>query len=354
MKPSFKAGVIYDKKCFFSDNYVNALMIADLGSGNCKYICEFPDEELGIHLLHEGAVKYKDKIVFTPGQGEHIHIYDMNNMDIYSVKIQKNSKSRYAFSGCIMVDQSVWILPGNTKQNIIIYNIEKKICTKVDSISAILKDCYSNEKDAFWKWSLIGENIYSALQGSNKVIVVNTKSGKANVIETEVGQLDYFYVTGEKKWLCSRNKIYGWDEKNNKCINYPIDNYYSCNETIRVCGNENVGIFLLPSCGGVISELNNNQFTKNIYMKIKRTPNDAKGYGYTESGLYDDEILMYPPYGKECIIIGPGRTRIVELNVVNQEDVFHKYEKCFKNLRGGILHEGGVLNLNDYVAIIGE
>ncbi len=349
MKPSFTAGVYFDRKIWFSDNNFNALMNMDINTGECRFISSFSNEDKGELLIHRNAFCYGKKIIFTPNQGKNIHIYDTETGGMECISICKNNPSRYFFSNAFIIDGKIWLCPGNISFPIHIVDIVSKEIGEV-----FIKDRWPNniestsiDEEHFFMWEKIDGILIAAMNKKGLVIRFDIKTRKYDIVDIKITDIDSIYYTGSNIWMCGMGKIYKWD-----CVNNPVEyeviglEEIDDTEGYRVCGNDKTGIYVFRFCGGDLYELRGRYFEKKqILGKIKRTSGTIKGFWYDGYTIVDDKILVFPPYEADCYMIENSRLATIKTfcsNIIElKEQIYQK----------AIIDEVA-LDLNDLITVI--
>lgn len=351
MKPSFTAGIYFDNKIWFSDNSFNAFMNMDVVTGECYFIDSFPNEDINKLLVHRSAIRYGNKLIFTPNQGCNVHIYDTENGSIDCIPICENKHSRYYFSNGFLVDGRIWICPGSIEYPIHIIDIDSKeinrIYLKELCEVSIQMDCL--EEEHFFMWILKDNVLMSPVINNGMIVRCDTKTNKISVLDTKIKGIDSIYCTENDLWLCGIGGIYKWEYTENKVVKYLTDELKSdtnLSESYRICGDEKIGVYAFHFCGGKIFKLSGQYFERiQAIDLLKRTLGNMKGYWYDGAEIVDGKIFLFPPYEANIYVIEGDQIKTLFTKCINILEL-----KKFYN-GGSVIHEG-VINIDDYLSII--
>ena len=350
MKPSFSAGAFWENKIWFSDSFFNAFMNMDIETGECSLISPFPGEKLGKALIHKSAFYYGGKIIFTPDQGNNVHVYDLETGSIKSITISDDEHSRYSFSNGVVINGKIWICPGNINYPIHVIDITTGVVDRIslDEVLTIVSNKPSEDEEHFYRWVLIGDELMAVVINSGIIIKCNVETMKVSYLNISVNDVDSIYNTGNAAWLCGGRNIYRWDYNNNieKCIVMGSDAKKIEPESYRICGNSQVGIYAFYWCGGEILTLTGNTFMPLLNVSLKRTSSTTKGIWYDGTEVVSDNVFIFPPYESVAYKIKNNTVCAVPVICLNTSEI------CKQLCDKSILIEGQCVDLEDFVSIL--
>ena len=176
----FNVIAVKDGIGYASDFEKNGLFEVHLETGECKYLCIFPNEDIMISCLHGCAEWVGNKIFFVPSAGNNISIYNIDTSKIETVSIPQVSKEesnsynpKLKFVKTIKHNGFLWLIPatypGILKLNLSTYEIFV-ISNWIPDDGYMFRRAVCKRKN----------KIYAASGNNNNVLVFN--------IDTETGE----------------------------------------------------------------------------------------------------------------------------------------------------------------------
>lgn len=262
MNLMFSAGAIVGDELYFSAFYTNALFSYNFVSEELKFVSFFPGISRPSGELHKKAIYYNGKIFFVPDADSGVvHVYDCNTKDLLNITISIDSASKYRFSDGFIVDNKLWILPGNREERITTIDLITLKEERLISFDKYIKGEGGNQ--VFLNNAYLDGKFYMPVTMSGKLVVYDILSGRVDVVETGYDALISAYniknqilITTRKSELISYSQE-GIKKQNiiNPVCNNGIGEYH-------VCEGIDDQLFLLPVFGGKVSvgKLNSGEF----------------------------------------------------------------------------------------------
>lgn len=349
LKATFSAGAIVGEKIFFSDNFVNALVLGDIQTGQCKCIGHFTGEKNSTRHLHRNAVLFEEYIVFAPNRGEHVHIYNTNTGEIREIKVFRSSDSEYVFSNSILDGNYLWIFPGNTEQPILKVNLLNGDEDCLDNLAAIMGNEKTSKSCAALNCMKSENKIYAPIYGTSTMVVLDVTTEKVSIIDIPIENMFFVFLLNNKKWISTRDSIFEWNEQTNECVKYAIEGGVVA--PILFPGISN-GVLLTSEIGGDIYELRNDNFLLNQQLFLERTSTYSIGFTYEAYAGINGGTVIFPPYGRKCVVYKNGYFRELPLTI----DITALDQKIMNGISHRIseeiMYEGKYIDLNDFLHVI--
>lgn len=354
----FDAGAVLENILFFSDNTCNALISYDLTNNTKKYICGFPEERNDNQiLLHKQCLKYKNEIIFIPNNADNVHIFDVRTSKLKVLPIEKEKTLNYNFCGGIIINNFLWIFPGNIQQKIIKINLSNyEICYKCNFYAALNK--YVNLKQqAFWKVCHHENNVYLALLHTNKIVKYNLEENKVDVIETDIENLDSIYEANGKIYVCTlKEEVYIWDNKKNKINKCKLEYRLEREGSNSIIKNKNGIVFLVPNYGLEIlkKQINKNTFYASDGLILNKYSILKDAVNFENYDTWGDNMVLFPCHGGNLVIVNEQECKeIKSTQIVNETEYKNaRYIAIRSETQKRTCKEGVPYLLNEYIKAI--
>lgn len=361
MNLSFNAGVLIEKDIYFSDRSINALMKLNIESGICQFIGQFPQENADTKLLHRDAFVYGERIIFCPDQGNNIHTYNLSYGTFESFRIYKSNQSRYRFSHSLLFDGHLWIFPGNIVQPIISFDVvNNKYAVHAsieDSIDKSIIGSFPKNGVAIENASVIDNNAYMALTGTNRILKFDFETKKIDTFESNVGDCNFLYSYDSVLWVCSNEYIYKFTDKLKEKRKVMINGQFTHECSFIIISSKNE-YFMISMAGGYIYayDANLGEFKKIETAYIDQSSRYSRGYLYENYLISQSEVILFPPYGKNVQIFNVDRreVRVIKSEII-KDNVYKKiYKECILKSKDKVHYEGE-FDLSEFVdALVSE
>jgi len=299
INPLFEAGEIIDNKLYYSHSNFNGLFCLDIDTQENKFICFF-DDEYCIKRKHNKSIRWESSIVFLPGRGNFIDIFNVETKKITKIKLKRYSNSGDIANGVRIKGNKLIIVPffmRPHKFELPIYQIDlenKKVVERWD-INKIIKDKYKVDREVCLHVSDDSEdNMWMIVLSTNIVISLQIDTGKVDVYETQISDLyDICNIDNDLFLINESGNIFLWDFNKNKAIAV-VD--FGISERMpyrRIIKNGNV-FYAIPEHIGVIYSWKSccDQFSvEEIALCEKENPGGRFFSGYKLEG---DFLYLIP------------------------------------------------------------
>lgn len=165
---------------FGSSSTFNGLFQINMNTGECSYLCLFPDEKIFARRLHAKAFLYKNKVFFVPCAANNISVYDIEENHITTIKIKDADNKKYP-----------WYLKNNKFNDGILY--QDNLFLLGSTYPAIVKlDLRTNLLEYHTQWikgefafrkspAIVGNKFYIPSIKGNEVLSFDMETGKAEI-----------------------------------------------------------------------------------------------------------------------------------------------------------------------------
>lgn len=182
--------LFFEAMAYVDDRYAygsrvdkNMLCKVDMLTGECEYVSIFPMEDKNGERLHMKALKYKNKIIFSPSAANNVCIYDYINNKFKMINVhqyEKNGANRkMKYSEIVLNDEFAYVFPA-TYGDIIKINMETLMVENSISISENVP--YIFRKDGLVR----SEKLFLTSANSNVILEFDMKA--ENVKLHRIGQ----------------------------------------------------------------------------------------------------------------------------------------------------------------------
>ena len=351
---SFTAAATFGNKLFFSDNSFNGLFKMDLENFEAEFIGEFPGEEVGKSIIHKSAFVYGDKVIFTPNQGNNVHIYDIKREELVSIPIYKANNARYAFSESVISKNILYIMPGNIIQPIITVNLDNyEFGIKTIDLKSMIEGV-KPDTQIFYKAELHNEAIYCPMLNGNKIIRYGIMDNACTVFDTSIdGLCGIKMIDGDFILLTVDSGIYAWNEKTNETIDISEGNGIKI-RSYTLIKKDDHSVYMIPDMGGKSLFCTNYSGKWNCEEDIFEMPiisNNRLMGGLYDAGIFYKGVLMiFPTNHSNLTIWFDENLSNPRIHLVNKSKLFSSDN--FKSvLSGKIQQEGSPFSLHDFLEI---
>lgn len=200
----------------------NGLFEVNLETGDSKYICLFPDEEITRGRIHSSAVCIDERVFFVPEAGNNISIYHINTGDVETIKIPIFAKNhtynpRFKFAKSIVYGHCLWLIPA-TYPGILKFDLQTNEI-------AIIDNCFINTEYMFRRAICIKKNMIFAASGiNNRVLIfdVDLETGKIVSIGNNNNGIMDMCMSGDDFIMAPRKKgaVIKWNYSTNVIEEY--------------------------------------------------------------------------------------------------------------------------------------
>lgn len=355
MNFSFSAATIVEDTLYYSDNYCNALFSIDLNSRKMNYISEFPEEKRTKQRIHKSCLRYKDKLIFIPNMGSHVHSYNLSNKEFETINIKRTSDSRFVFCAGIIRGDILWVFPRNLEQPIVKYDINNWTCEEMDPFYQTLGEIKKLRDELFWKMCCLDDKAYLAVIGTSKVVCYDLKKNRSYDIDTEIEGIYSIHSTGAGIIICTvDNRVFRWDCNTNTASIIPV---LDEKKPVRpnMIAEQGDSIFLIPNYGSDILVKENDIFVRSDSLRIDAKNMNTRMVHFENWGQWKSSLVLYPNYGGDIELI---KNRAVEKLVVETEFDNAYREKYLESIieisKDKILNEGVDYCFEDFCAAVGN
>ncbi len=346
LKPAFTAGAVHNGIIYFSDSFINALYAADIASGNCRYLGMFPGEQAETRLIHSKAFVYsKNIIVFAPGKGKYIHLYDVTRGELNRIEFDCGDDS--SFSSAVLSGDELWLLPSDIACPVISCNIATGMIESYDLFEGVRRN--NNNSGVGVRYTCMGEKVFAAIIYTSVMVEFNLGKKTSTVYDLPFVKIYQIYFSDKERWICTDNEIY-------RCLNGE-DGYTKMDTEEQIVTpvlfwDERQGdMYAASSLGGCMYVLREDKFVKISDIRLEKCPTYTPGYFYGGFITEGEGILICPPYGKDAMSIRNGKIKWLPFHVENGEAVLFDEKKAFFPEDDNMLYEGGPVRISDYIPL---
>lgn len=346
-KPSFMAGVVINgNELYFSDSFINALCIADISTGLCRYIDTFPDEKRESRLLHSGAFKYKNSIIFVPKKGKHIHFVDLISKEIRSVNMNSTIEIDTYYEFSLLSEDELWLFPKQANHHITSYNLitgEVRLHGDFQSkgrISYTENLIYAHE----------GKKVLVSAIGTSIMMEYDIDIEDLRVLDTGLEKIENIYLWQGDKWICTGNGIYKQIKDSDNYDKYDMEQ--PIGGLVLFMDAVTNDIFAMSAIGGDVFVLEEKKFVKFTEMDIERSPTYTDGYPYGKYTCIESGIFIFPPYGKDGVMIKDGEMINYKFHTDNEKEMADYIREAVHIYNHDPIYEKGPISIADFITLI--
>lgn len=353
MKLAFNAGKVTGDYIYYSDNFCNGLFKYSLLDDYCIYLGEFPNEPSHQSFLHRNCFTWNGKQIFTPNMASTLTIYSPKTNEFESVVLNRLDDSRFCFSGSYLNQDTLYIIPGNTKQGLICVNLKSMKMEEYDPFYAILKESGSKNQ-SFWK-SCINSNSVLILPklNTNKIVLLNLITHETELREIGIDKLSAAFCYDDDVWLCTTDgRVFLWNMKKDVFLEYIVKTEKKTNCSYIVIKN-NSQIYLIPEYGKNWMKLNpQNEFKPLQRVKIDNLQIEMRAVHFEEFDIWKNKIFVFPNVGGNIVVINDNDAYEKNANIYENKEYRTKY---LAGLNGKtVINEGIPYSLSDFVNYVCE
>ena len=175
---------IYDieEYVYFTAKNLNILCSLNKINGDVQKICSIAEGELVRYDVFDTIIKHKDKIYVVPGYGKTICIYSIYGKE---KKIYEYDEKEKLYIRAIYTGDEIWIIPANTRDDILIFDIHKNEFYSGTEISECIRGLAEvTEASIIGYYSYFCDgDIYLSIINTNKVLKISVAQKKVEMIE---------------------------------------------------------------------------------------------------------------------------------------------------------------------------
>lgn len=194
---NYSTGVIVDGYAYCSCEKYNGLYKLDVRTGKTEFIGFFPGESINKESLYRDSFIWGEKIFFVPENAKQIAYYDMQKKDIEQYRIKATINASNAF----LVSDTVWLIPMNSKDDIVLIDLKKNECIKIPSIN---KHINSTEEYLMAKGVFNKGIIWIVCYNTNIYVSINVNSNEIHSYKCDE-RIHLFSVFSLHNMVCLSN-----------------------------------------------------------------------------------------------------------------------------------------------------
>lgn len=211
---------IENNKGWFVSTRRNGLFEIELDTGVCKLLTLLPDYAFDNWRTNPGCIKYRDRILCIPVNGDRIWDYDMVTEEIVPISVTKDNRKGVLMYCYWVVGDILYAVSISYRQ---IFVIDLNLRTVIDTITITTRKVELRES------IMEGDSIYTVSQSEPVIYEYNIIT--RNIIEHSLNDvksnLSSIVFDGENFWLSGSSKeIFIWNKECNtiKTIrDFPVD-----------------------------------------------------------------------------------------------------------------------------------
>lgn len=346
LKPAFTAGAVHNGIIYFSDSFINALYAADITNGNCRYLGVFPGEQTETRLLHSRAFVYGQSIiVFAPGKGKHIHLYDVTTGELDRIELDCGNDS--SFSSAVLSGNELWLLPSDVEHPVISCNIATGMIESYDLFEGVRRSDINSAIGI--RYTCQGDKVFAAIICTSVMVEFDLEKKTSAVYDLPFAKIYQIYFSDKERWMCTDNEIYRCRSGEDGYTRMDTDDPIST--PVLFLDEPQGDVYAVSAIGGSVYVLREDSFAKISDIRLERCPTYTPGYTYGGFIVEKEGILICPPYGKDAMSISKGKIRWLPFHVENSEDLVMDEKKAFFPEDDNMLYEGGPVRIADYIPL---
>lgn len=351
---------VKDNKLWFSNNKFNGLFSMDINTKEIKFVSFFPEERYERWAMHKKCLTYRDKIIFIPAFGNHIHVYDVSNGEITAYQLDEDgSEQPYdRVSDAIILDGYVYILPMDYHGELRRFNIYTGELEPVYEFMNQIRSIATDER----KFLLTRADIDSegcirfALYDTNILCSYNISQKNLNAYKCEVNDIFSAHTIDGRIFLLTSlsHSVYeicdDGEIKEFSCIgNTQNKGGRSYNRVVKF-GEE---IIVLPAFNDRVYAIENEGLIE--IARIDSIGEDSLSVCSFETCVINDSLWILPFETENCIVIGHDlsekqRISFELFDVVSRNKI---QKKLFsEKIEEGIIFESENWDLSDFLSAV--
>lgn len=355
---SFSAGIVLGDSLFFSDNTINGLFKTDLIGHETMYIGSFQNEDHCKGLMHKQAISKDDMIYFVPNQGFNVHVFNIETFEIKNIPLYKVDELRYVFSGGVIFEDYLYIVPGVISQPVISINLKTYEQKLIDiGLASVLKNA-PNDKQLFSRIDVFGDKVYMPVLSQNRVVEYNIPQNSIKMVTVSQENLANIYVIDNSILISTLySGLYYYDVGNKEIVEIKGDE----KEQTEICcytiiKKDMCNCYAVPDLGGKVLLLKKGKDNRWCYEEtsiyIERATRERVMGRLLEYGCnYNKGALVFPTDRDELMFINDDGTSTINTMIKNERELYSKgrFDSLFSC---GFQREGDILELKDYIGIV--
>lgn len=351
MKCSFVAGKIVGGKLFFSLGQFNSLFMYDFQTEDVEHIGFFRGEPKNRSNIHNKAFLYNEEIVFIPSAySKHVHIYNMKNKTLHAIDIPVNSTGTYWVSDACIVDDFLWIMPGDLEQKIIKIDLKSGECVSLKPLNISLQ---AKTAQIFNKISLCEGVIYMPVTYGNQLVLYETTSGELIVKNLDIENMTASYCVNNKIYLCTCDGHVALYE-DDKCSLCVIEGEESSSELVeyKVCEASGL-VYLIPVFGENCWVGDGYNFRKCGTVSFSGISDSGVEHPHYGTDMYSGSVVVFPTPFDDMYIVDLNGKNIEKSVIYGGADI----DEIYRNVKGDfsancLVTESRCMTVFDYIDMI--
>jgi len=347
--------VMEDDYLWFSNNTFNAICKCELATLKVEILGYFNNYEKCHQRLHRKVLKYQNRLFFIPHKEQYIDIFDIENKEQYSIDLPEImwEKNDFFVSDAYLINKEIWIFPLNSKQAVLIYDIEKNEFRENKKLSDFIKK-YTGTVLTYKSVCVYGSCIWLVILHKNIILKYDYVEDEMEEIRLERSNLYSIYVCENKIWLGTLDEYIIVLNK----YNYEIE-YIS--EKIEKILDEN--LFAPMINDGVAVVLTGNESTiradRIVEVGMKNVMNRVEGIPTMFWCKYENDFWIFPYYSSIIIKLNCDTfdVEFLEWKIEKNRVSNNYYEEYIKpriteNNKLGRTNESIFYDFSDFMAYI--
>lgn len=343
---------------WFSNNTFNSMFRMKTSTTELEHVDMFPDEEIVKCGLHKKCLCYKNKLLFLPAYGNHIHVYSIDSQTMQSFKYDEDNSKRTIdrISDACIVEDVVFIFPINMDGDLKAFYPDYGIIEVVPEFKEQIKILELKEK--LYLLTRVEKdnsgNIIFAFYGSDILAKWNVTSRKLYTERTEVHSIFSSHVIGKDRWIITTNtdSIYCVGEdgyvkeyKGTKRVKLK-DRLY--NRILKFYSN----VIILPAFDDSVYAIKNDRIVE-IAKVFPVDINKIAAHSF-ETCIVNGDLWILPFESSDGIIIGRDLSIKDRVSFELKDEILKKTimkEHYYNQSNNGIIHESNNNRLENFVKI---
>lgn len=355
MKIGFSAGKLMEGCIFCADNYCNSLCKIDIEKRIMYPVNEFRGEENQTFMYLE-CLSYEDRIIFIPNMATSVCIYNPKENEMDMINVSRKRNNRFCFSSGYLIDDTLFLVPGNKSQNFIRINLLNNNIDILFSLDNYFSEDVDEDKQLFWKTCRYKDYILMPQLGTDNIFIFDISSFTFTHKKVDVDSIYSIYCFDNEIWICATNKrVFKWDFENDVITPILLQSLNPDISSGMILKN-NENIFYVPNFGiEVLKYISGNGFKFFSNINIDNLLIDGSVVYYHTYEKCGSSSFVFPTVRGNILHVDSNHMEEIEINVKYDDRYLKKYQKAMNKTVCGIMSEGSPYLLEDYISgVLGE
>ena len=347
-------------KLWFSNNKFNGLFCMNLNNMEVRFVSYFPEEKHGRWAMHKKCLVYKDKLIFVPAFGNHIHVYNILNGEISAYQIDEDTSEQSVdrVSDAIISDGYVYLLPMNYNGELKRFNVDTGTLENIPEFMSQVRNVASDEK----KYLLARADVDSkgcicfALWDSNILCSYDMSRRKLSTRKCGVDHIFSAHTIDDRSFLLTNSGDSVYEIYSSGSVKIILGSGTTREKDERIYnrvikfGDE---IIVLPAFDDCVYAIKNDRLTE--IAKLDLISSESLKVSSFETCVVDNDLWILPFETSSCVVIGQDLSEKLRISfeLVDKkarrsilQDIFSESNEA------GIVYESKDWGLGDFLSAI--